>query len=86
MPRYTACPASGESARKDTMNADTVAVDASLSPKLVPVTNFDPMRAIRQNAWTLMGSGRCWVRSSERRSATGQGVGLKYFCASFQSS
>jgi hypothetical protein len=57
MPRYTACPASGESARKDTMNADTVAVDASLSPKLVPVTNFDPMRAIRQNARTLMGPG-----------------------------
>jgi hypothetical protein len=33
----------GSRARKVTMNADIVAVDASRSPNVVPVTDFDPM-------------------------------------------
>jgi hypothetical protein len=37
MPRYTACPGFWGSG---SMKADTVAVDASRSPKVVPVTEF----------------------------------------------
>ena len=67
MPDTRPATASGgeEPVRTVSMKADTVAVDASLSPKVVPVTESDPMpghtpeRPGPDGARAMLGSVEC---------------------------